>query len=140
VRPAIGTVVLFEAPGRLRGLLADLEGSCGDRFVVVAHELTKVHESWHRGKLSDLTRDGLSPGLPERGEFVVMVSDQTMGEVTKGSDPFVPDEADVAAMFERVSQDLSVSRRQALNRVAAAFSISNKAVYAIVERWKVSGK
>ena len=43
-------------------------------------------------------------------------------------------------MFERVSQDSSVSRRQALNRVAAAFSLSNKAVYAIVERLKVSGK
>jgi 16S rRNA (cytidine1402-2'-O)-methyltransferase len=140
IGPATATVVLFEAPGRLRGLLTDLEGTCGDRLVVVAHELTKVHESWHRGKLSDLTRDGLSPGLPERGEFVVLVSDQTIGEGTKASDPFVPDEAEVAAMFERISQDSSVNRRQALNRVAAAFSLSNKAVYAIVERLKVSGK
>ena len=43
-------------------------------------------------------------------------------------------------MFERVSQDPSVSRREALNRVAATYSLSNKAVYAIIERLKVSGK
>ena len=84
VGPATGTVVLFEAPGRLRGLLGDLEATCGDAIVVVAHELTKVHESWHRGRLSDLTRDGLSPGLPERGEFVVLVSDQTIGRRDEG--------------------------------------------------------
>ena len=52
-----------------------------------------------------------------------------------------PDErGEVAAMFEQVSQDPDVSRREALNRVAASFSLSNKAVYAIVERMKDSGK
>ena len=62
----------------------------------------------------------------------------------KGSDPFVPppppDEAEVAAMFERLSQDTSVSRREALNRVAVTYAMSNKAVYAIIERLKISGK
>jgi 16S rRNA (cytidine1402-2'-O)-methyltransferase len=140
VGPAAGTVVLFEAPGRLRGLLGDLEATCGDRYVVVAHELTKVHESWHRGNLSDLTDAGLSPGLPERGEFVVLVSNQKAEGGTKGSDPFVPDETEVAALFARISQDSSVSRREALNQVAATYAMSNRAVYAIVERFKVSGK
>ena len=51
-----------------------------------------------------------------------------------------PDEREVAAMFEQISQDPDVSRREALNRVAASFSLSNRAVYAIVERLKDSGK
>jgi hypothetical protein len=50
------------------------------------------------------------------------------------------DEGKVAEMFDSVSQEPEVSRREALNRVAASFSISNKAVYAIVERLKDSGK
>ena len=104
VGPATGTVVLFEAPGRLQGFTGRPGSHMWRRYVVVAHELTKVHESWHRGRLSELTRDGLSPALPERGEFVVLVSDQ-MGLGRRGLTPCVPDEAEVAAMFERVSQD-----------------------------------
>ena len=57
VARAAGTVALFEAPGRLAGLLGDLATVCGDRYIVIAHELTKLHESWHRGWLSDLTRE-----------------------------------------------------------------------------------
>jgi 16S rRNA (cytidine1402-2'-O)-methyltransferase len=135
VAAASSTIVLFEAPGRLPGLLADLLVVCGDRQVVVAHELTKLHESWHRGWLSELTQPGLAH-LPARGEFVVLVSDQKRPT----SESTAVDEGKVAEMFDSVSQEPEVSRREALNRVAASFSISNKAVYAIVERLKDSGK
>jgi 16S rRNA (cytidine1402-2'-O)-methyltransferase len=47
------TTVFYEAPSRLTRLLADLETLCGgDRRVAVARELTKVHESFFRGTLS----------------------------------------------------------------------------------------
>ena len=138
VAPAAGTVALFEAPGRLPALLGDLAAVCGDRYIVIAHELTKLHESWHRGWLSDLTREDVAATLPNRGEFVVLVSDQK--KTSAVADVPAPDEGEVAAMFELVSQDPDVSRREALNRVAASFSLSNKVVYAIVERMKDSGK
>ena len=139
VPATVGTKVLFEAPGRLSGLLADLLEVCGDHQVVVAHELTKLHESWHRGWLSELTRPEVLGGLPTRGEFVILVSDQK--QAAPMTTPVVPlNEGEVAAMFDRISQEPEVSRREALNRVAASFSISNKAVYAIVERLKDSGK
>ena len=127
---------MFEAPGRLTGLVTDLAEICGDRYVVIAHELTKLHESWHRGWLSDLTKGAFSD-LPDRGEFVILVSDQK--RVTDQLVP-PPKDEDVAALFGEVTRDPDVSRREAINRVAAAFSLSNKAVYAIVERLKVSGK
>lgn len=133
-----GTTVLFEAPSRLAGLLADLAAVGGDRQVVIAHELTKVHESWHRGWLSELTRAGSIAGLPTRGEFVVLVSDQKRPLVD--GTVAIPSDADVAALFDQVRQDPDISRRDALNKVAEAFSLSNKAVYAIVERAKMSVK
>ena len=46
----------------------------------------------------------------------------------------------VAALFENVSRTPDVSRRDAINQVATTFALSSKAVYAIVERMKVSGK
>ena len=135
---AAGTSVIFEAPGRLTALLADMRATLGDRYVVVAHELTKVHESWHRGWLSDLTNDEGSAGLPRRGEFVVLVSDQKRDSQEAEKAP--PSDGEVAAMFELVRSAPDVSRRDAINQVATTFALSNKAVYAIVERTKVSGK
>ena len=129
-----GTAVLFEAPGRLIGLLGDLAASCGDRYVVIAHELTKLHESWHRGWLSDLTREDAMTSLPSRGEFVVLVSDQKQAGAADAPAP--PSDAEVAALFEKVTADPQVKRREAINRVAEACSLSSKAVYAIVERMK----
>jgi len=134
----VGTAVFFEAPGRLTALLADMAAIVGDRYVVIAHELTKVHESWHRGWLSELTSDETSTALPNRGEFVVLVSDQKRRGNCQSNAP--PSDEEVAALFEDVSSAQDVTRRDAINRVAATFSLSNKAVYAIVERMKVSGK
>jgi 16S rRNA (cytidine1402-2'-O)-methyltransferase len=138
VGEARGTVVMFEAPGRLRGLLTDLAELCGDRYIVIAHEMTKLHESWHRGWLADLTEERALAALPSRGEFVVLVSDQERSR--NGHSVSAPNDEEVAALFGQVTREQGLGRREALNRVAAAFSLSNKAVYAIVERMKVCGK
>ena len=48
-------VVLFESPQRLERLLDDLAEACGaGRPVAVARELTKVHEEFVRGTLSEV--------------------------------------------------------------------------------------
>lgn len=69
------TSVLFEAPGRLGSLLADLAGCCGgDRAAVVARELTKVHEEFRAGPLAELVM-AYGGGADEvRGECTVLVA------------------------------------------------------------------
>jgi 16S rRNA (cytidine1402-2'-O)-methyltransferase len=73
------TVVLFEAPGRLAATLGDLRGACGpDRRVVVARELTKLHEEVWRGTLDDAVA---AFGEREvRGEIVVVVAGNSDAE------------------------------------------------------------
>jgi 16S rRNA (cytidine1402-2'-O)-methyltransferase len=62
-----GTIVLFEAPGRVRETLGDLHRILGSRRVSVGRELTKRFEEVIRGRLGDLE-------LPElRGEVTVVV-------------------------------------------------------------------
>jgi len=46
------TLVAYEAPHRLAESLADVEAVLGDRQIVVARELTKVHEEIWRGLVS----------------------------------------------------------------------------------------
>jgi 16S rRNA (cytidine1402-2'-O)-methyltransferase len=66
------TVVLFEAPHRVRRTVADLARACGDgRTVAIVRELTKVHEEVWRGRLADAV--GYLAGRDPRGEYVVVL-------------------------------------------------------------------
>lgn len=48
------TVVLYESPRRLNKTLEDLLEHGGDRQVVIARELTKLHEEFIRGRLTEV--------------------------------------------------------------------------------------
>jgi 16S rRNA (cytidine1402-2'-O)-methyltransferase len=68
------SVVFYEAPPRLAGLLADLMPLVGGgRRVVVARELTKLHEEVRRGDLTTLAREAAQASEP-RGEMVIVVA------------------------------------------------------------------
>jgi 16S rRNA (cytidine1402-2'-O)-methyltransferase len=117
------TVVLFEAPPRVRTTLADLLAACGPlREVVVARELTKLHEEVWRGELADAQAGvaaeprgehvivvGPAPALPEAGDDEIDAHVRTA--LAEGLST-----RDAAA---RVASDLGVSRRRAYDAVMA---------------------
>ncbi|MDA1081222.1 MAG: 16S rRNA (cytidine(1402)-2'-O)-methyltransferase [Gemmatimonadetes bacterium] len=76
------TAVLYEAPGRVASLLAELsEAGAGGRATVVARELTKQYEEFVRGTASELAaRFGESP---PRGEVVVLMAGAEVAAVTE---------------------------------------------------------
>ena len=75
--------VLYEAPGRVAKLLADLAGACGPaRRVAVARELTKLHEEFFRGTLAQA-----GAHFAERkvlGEIVVVVAGRARDTEAEG--------------------------------------------------------
>ena len=67
------TVVVFESPHRLVRLLDDLSGRCEEgRRVAVARELTKLHEEFVRGTLSEVS--SYYREHPPKGEVTVVVA------------------------------------------------------------------
>lgn len=70
------TLVLYEAPHRLRACLDDLRAVLGDREACLARELTKVHEQWLRGTLSTLRARYDGQDEP-RGEYTLVVAGAT---------------------------------------------------------------
>jgi 16S rRNA (cytidine1402-2'-O)-methyltransferase len=65
------TLVFYLPTRRLAEFLEAVEGTLGDRRVVVARELTKVHEEFHRGTASEL-RAGIGTRVL-KGEATVLV-------------------------------------------------------------------
>ncbi len=63
------TLIFYEAPHKLKNTLEDMLQIFGDRKIVLARELTKIHEEFIRGEISDILQN-----INEiKGEFVVIV-------------------------------------------------------------------
>ena len=68
-----GTLVFFESPRRVAGMLEDLAAVLGPREAAMARELTKMFEAVRRGPLPTLAAE-IAAGEPPRGEIVVLVA------------------------------------------------------------------
>jgi 16S rRNA (cytidine1402-2'-O)-methyltransferase len=69
------TLVLYEAPHRLREMLEDCaEVFGGERQAMVAREITKLHESTYRGSLRDLLGRATTDADFGRGEIVLILA------------------------------------------------------------------
>src|SRR5215813_13389620 len=67
------TLIFYEAPHRIKATLKDAREVLGNRAAVIARELTKLHEEFARGSLSELT-ERFSKSEAARGEMVLIVS------------------------------------------------------------------
>ena len=63
------TLILYEAPHKLKNTLQDLSAVLEDRKIVLARELTKIHEEYIRGTLSEIQKQ--AEGL--KGEMVLII-------------------------------------------------------------------
>lgn len=116
------TVVLFEAPHRIRATVADLHAASADvdRPVAIARELTKRFEEVWRGSLHAAAAhlDATEP----RGEYVVVVG---------GAPPPPPaSEADVEAAV-RTRLAAGETKKAAVAAVAAELKVPKRLVYEI---------
>ena len=113
------TTVLYEAPHRVGRTLADLRAACGSqRPVVLARELTKLHEEVWRGTLGAAVERAKTEA--PRGEHVIVVA---------GASPTTePSAAEVTAALEaRLAGGMD--RKTAVAEVAAALGAPKRAVY-----------
>ena len=126
-----GTIVFFEAPHRIRKTLTDLRQHAGDCRVAVCRELTKVHEEWVRGQISDVLTKITSP----LGEFTVVA---VIGRMTKNIPAQPPDAAEVFREFGLMTNNSGLSRRAAVTALATQHGIRPNVVYQLIERAKKS--
>ena len=111
-------VVLYEAPHRLVAALADLREVCGDRQIVVARELTKLHEEFVRGSVTEALAS--FAGREVRGEVVLLVAPATG----------TPAAVDPEELLKRYLADTSLSFRDAVDRAAGESGHPRREVYA----------
>ena len=114
-----GTLIFYEAAGRLAETLADLALELGPRPAAVARELTKLHEEVRRGALDKLAAE-YAAGEAPRGEIVIVV----------GAAEERPVISEAALDHEIAEQLTSLSVKDAAAAIAAKHGLPRRQIYA----------
>jgi len=119
LRVEAATIVAFEAPHRLLVALRDAAAALGDRRVCLARSLTKPHERYQRGTLTEVIAQLEAEG-EVRGECTLLIGGAT-GRVAAAADA----EADARLLLDagapaRAVQELLVARHGLPKRDAYA--------------------
>ena len=63
------TIIIYEAPHKLKNTLEDLKDSLENRAVVLAREITKIHEEFIRGNIEEI----ISKSENLKGEMIILI-------------------------------------------------------------------
>lgn len=114
------TIILYESPHRLRQTLQDLANTLGsDRQIVLARELTKMHEEFWRGSIESAIE--LYTTHEPKGEFTLIIAGiQTVA-------PVFSEDAIKAELQTLIAA--GISRSQASRQLAQQTSLPRRQIY-----------
>ena len=127
------TLCFFEAPHRITRTLCEAAKWLGERPIVVARELTKLHQEFLRGTASELAERLATP----RGEFTIIVGPIENKEVIDRDEV---SDAELVAQFGQLTRNGGLGRRAAIAALAGKHARPAREIYAAVERGKQSGE
>jgi 16S rRNA (cytidine1402-2'-O)-methyltransferase len=123
-----GTHIFYEAPHRILDTLADVEAVFGpEQHVVIARELTKIHEEFLRGSAAGI-RSQLASRASVRGEIVLMLTPTPTESASEDKKTTLA--AEVAALMKSEA----ISEMDALKRVARERGIGKSEAYRELQR------
>ena len=123
------TMVFYESPQRLKVCLKDMREIMGNRRLVVARELTKIHEEFIRGAIDDVEKE-----LEERnikGEITLIIEGKT-DSASEYSDE------EILGKLTELAGDPLLSLRDRVQCVAEITGCSRKKIYQIALTGKFS--
>ncbi|HYL85931.1 MAG TPA: 16S rRNA (cytidine(1402)-2'-O)-methyltransferase [Candidatus Angelobacter sp.] len=128
------TLVFYEAPHRIAECVADAREILGDRAACVAREVTKIHEEFLRGKLSEIA--AWLEERPARGEITLLIGPPAAGE---GSVEATSAQS-LAARVEELMHQAKLDRKEALKLAAKERGLTRRAAYAQIVDMKVNSE
>jgi 16S rRNA (cytidine1402-2'-O)-methyltransferase len=121
------THIFYEAPHRIEDTLADLETAFGaSQHVVIARELTKLHEEFLRGPISELRKTLAARTV--RGEIVLLLAPAILEAAASEQ------RASIAVEVAELVKAEAISEMDALKRVARDRGIGKSEAYRELQR------
>ena len=110
------TLIMYEAPHRIEKMLQSCLDVLGDRHICIARELTKVHEEFIRGTISEI----LPIASELKGEIVVVIEgnqddyekDVDMGQILNMVNTSIESGMSTSAAIKEVAKQTGISKNQ----------------------------
>jgi 16S rRNA (cytidine1402-2'-O)-methyltransferase len=117
------TLILYEAPHRIADTIADAAAILGDRPACLAREVTKLHEEFRRGRLTELFQS--LEEHPAKGEITLVI-----GPPEKAAPGIHADTAQsLAARVDELMHQAKLDRKEALKLAAKERGITKRDAY-----------
>jgi len=124
------TLVFYEAPHRIADMLHDVENVFGpDRRIVIARELTKVHEEFVRGSVSEVLAE-FGRRDAAKGEMTVIVAGKS--KIQQAQSP----KRNLVERIHELMTSESLAEKDALKQAAREFGLSKSEAYREWQRKK----
>lgn len=120
------TILLYEAPHRLKDTLKDIEAILGERRIVLARELTKKFEEFLRGTLSEAVEWSQTEEI--RGEFCIVLEGNSCVEEEDHEEAYWQNMSIVEHVDFIINQS-NVSSKEAIKEVAKLRQVAKRDVY-----------
>ena len=131
VKDSPRTQVFYEAPHRLLETLADVVELLGnDRHVVVAREVTKLHEEFLRGRAREILGQFKARG-DVKGEITLLIA-----KAEEGAAPSATESVSVAQRVREIMAKEKADEKSALKKVAKERGIGKSEAYREWQRGK----
>ena len=130
IRDSPRTQLFYEAPHRIVECLCDIVEVLGpDRHVVVAREVTKLHEEFLRGRADDVLAQ-LEQRSEVRGEITLLIAKAEEGPQT------VAAKKTIAQRVQELMREQKLEEKSALKQAAKEFGLSKSEAYREFQRTK----
>jgi 16S rRNA (cytidine1402-2'-O)-methyltransferase len=124
------TLIFYEAPHRILDTLADLEAVFGAELrIVVARELTKIHEEFLRGAVAEV-RGEMASRDRVRGEITLLVQAPARSEMASNTNVA----ATIAQRVAQLQSEFAIDEKEALKRLARELNRSKSELYRELQR------
>ncbi|MBZ5572572.1 MAG: 16S rRNA (cytidine(1402)-2'-O)-methyltransferase [Acidobacteriia bacterium] len=133
IRESPRTQVFYEAPHRLTDTMEDIVEVLGPaRHVVVAREVTKIHEEFLRGR-ADQALEALKTRAV-KGEITLLIGKAEEGEARVGTGDLA--RPTIRQRLQQIMQEEKLDEKAALKKVAKEKGISKSEAYRELQRSK----
>lgn len=127
------TLIFYEAPHRIEETLADLEAVWGPNLrIVLARELTKLHEEFLRGTAAEVRRE-LAGRDRIRGEITLLIEAPQTGRAT-GEAGAIASAEKLSERVARLQSESGIDEKEALKRLARELGRSKSELYRELQR------
>jgi 16S rRNA (cytidine1402-2'-O)-methyltransferase len=128
------TLVFYEAPHRILETLADLEAVWSpDLRIVVARELTKIHEEFLRSTVAEARRTFAARDRI-RGEITLLVETLPQSRAHSASAPANLASEKISVRLARLQSESGIDEKDALKRLARELGQSKSDLYRELQR------